>query len=471
MYAVAQAAAGGDIMPLSEILNLSVYALVAGLAGIGVLLGFVRGISRQTMKFITVAVAFMVSLVICTGAYEWIHSYLEGKTMLDLTNKLGITLSEQMSALAGALEGEEAVYILAVPLTVVIIPLMFIGIFFVVAGILIVPYIMVCGVLGFTNSANSFATRVLGAILGALQGLLIAVVILVPVAGILETAQEAVTVAERDHKDFKNTQQISELYHTNLDKIAQNPVLNIADDHFGFIYDRFITIDVEGEPINVHTVVDDAVELYVYYGELDKGEGVDYKNLTEENKQIIDQMIDSFGDDKLMTIIVSKVFAAGGKATETGAFQLGIDEPLNTLLTSLLKVFATSDETNIEGDIHTFAEVYYLLSDEGVMASPDIEVMFSAFLTLDENGNSAFKRLSMILDKNPRFAGLSETLSKVAMDITMQSIHTVMHGQIVICGYLVWLKLDIVQVMWVYGRHQLLKGKITTEVQPLHLVL
>ena len=60
-------------MPLSEILNTGVYALFIGLAAIGVLLGYVRGLSRQTIKFATVAVAFVVSLV----CVKWLMNFVK----------------------------------------------------------------------------------------------------------------------------------------------------------------------------------------------------------------------------------------------------------------------------------------------------------------------------------------------------------------------------------------------------------
>ena len=334
---------------------------------------------------------------------------------------LGLQLGEEINGYLAVIKGESAVYITAVPMTAVVFPVFFLLVFFAVSGILIFPYIVICGVLGFTDHANNLPTRIMGAVLGALQGFLIAAVVLVPVDGMVDVAQEAVTYVEENHPDFKNTNQITSLYYGNIDTLYENPLLDIVDDNFGFIYDQMTTIEVHGETVHVVKAVDDLLELYVYYGELGGEEGFDYKNMTAHDKSVIDEMINRFGDDQLMTVIVSNAFQSIGDATQSGAFKLEIDEPLKSLMTDLLKTFSTSNEDTIEGDLHTFSEVYYLMSREGVFNAGDINQMFTVFLTLDENGDSAFKRLCGILDLNPRYEHMSDRLSNMAMDMLLQN--------------------------------------------------
>lgn len=408
-------------MPLSEMLDSGVYAVVVLLGAIGLLLGLLRGFSRQTVKIVTVIAAFFISLAIFKRAYPYIILNFEEKTLLEVADMLGLNFPENVNSYLTVIGGEDAAYVMALPLTIVIIPALFLVTLFLVTAILHIPYVIVCGALGFTKQANGPIRRLLGGALGALQGIFIAALIIMPVAGIVDIANEAVTVAEADHPGLKNTEQISDLYHKNIDKVAQNPVLKLVDSTFGFIYDDFTTIDVEGEKIHIVTVVDDAVELYVYYGELGGGEKFDYKNPTPNDRLVIDDMINSIGDDRLMTVLVADVFKAFGSSTESGAFVLGIDEPLKTLMTELLITFSTSDEETIEGDLHTFADVYYLMATEGVFQSDDINIMFTAFLNLDENGTSAFNRLCALLETNDRYEHMSPILSNIAMDMLLQN--------------------------------------------------
>lgn len=408
-------------MPLSEMLNTGVYALLAGFGAIGLLTGLTRGFSRQTVKLFTVIAAFMISLLIFNKAYPYMISVFEEKTLLEVAQMLGLSFSEKVTSYLEVIEGEDAIYIMAIPLTVVIIPILFLVCIGAIMVVLSIPYIVVCGALGFTKESYSPISRLVGGVMGAAQGIFLAALMIVPIAGVVDIANEVVAHAESEHPGFKNTEKISEFYHTNVDLVSQNPALKFVDGKLGFIYDNFTTIDVDGEEIRVVTAVDDMVELYVYYGELGGGEKFDFKNPTPDDRLIIDDMINSFGDDKLMTVLVADFFKALGTSSESGAFVLGIDEPLKTLMTSLLTTFATSDEETIEGDLHTFADVYYLMATEGVFGSEDINIMFTAFLNLDENGVSAFSRLCNLLEKNPRYAHMSPTLSNIAMDMLLKN--------------------------------------------------
>lgn len=408
-------------MPLSELLNTGVNCLVLALGAIGLLVGLSRGFSRQTVKIATVIAAFLISLALFKRIYPYMILVFEERTLLEVAGMFGLKFNETVTSYLTVIEGEDAAYIMAIPLTVVIIPLFFLIFNFLITAILTIPYVIVCGSLGYTKKANGPISRLIGGGLGALQGLFVAALILTPVAGMVDIANEAVFVAETEHPDMKNTQKISDLYHQNVDKVSQNALLKAVDGTFGFIYDGFTTIDVEGEEIHIVTVVDDIVELYVYYGELGGGEKFDYKNPTPADKDILDHMIDSTGEDRLMTVLIADLFKAFGTSTETGAFVLGIDEPLKTLMTSLLVTFAKSDEEFIKEDLHTFADVYYLMAVEGVFNTTDIHEMFLAFLHLDEDGNSAFKRLCTEIEKNPRYAHVSPTLSKMAMDMLLQN--------------------------------------------------
>lgn len=408
-------------MPLSQILDTGVYAVFIGFTVIGLALGYVRGLSRQTMKFVTVAAAFVISLIFYAGSYEWLYNFLYDKSLFDLLDLLGVSLGEDVTNLCSSIPGEDIIYIVAVPMAIVIVPVLFLLTFLSISVTLILPFTIICGVLGFTPMANSPVTRILGAVVGGIQGVLISAVVLSQFSGMVGVANEAVTYAENGHPGFKNTEKISKLYHENLDLVYNNPVLQAVEEHCGFLYDGFTKITVEDESVNVVQVVDDSVEIYVLLGELDiKGE-FKYQKLTDYNKEIIDQMIKSFGHDKYMTVIVSDLVSAFGKSTQTGVFSPDFDEPLRTIAMSLFDILASSDDDNIEADLHTVAEVYYLLSDVGAMAASNPENVFQAFLEADGDGNTAFTRLESILSANERFAGLGDMLTTIAMDMLFQN--------------------------------------------------
>ena len=110
---------------MSEMLNTGVYALFAGLGALGLLMGLIRGFSRQTVKFLTVIAAFMISLTVFQKIYPYMISVFEEKTLLEVAEMLGLSFDEKITSYLKVIEGEDAIYLIAVPLTVIIMPLLF----------------------------------------------------------------------------------------------------------------------------------------------------------------------------------------------------------------------------------------------------------------------------------------------------------------------------------------------------------
>ena len=406
-------------MDLPTIINYALYGIVAVFALIGIWFGFTRGFKRQTVRFLFIGLSFGLSFALFSAIYPWLYSLADGKTLADVMMKYGIGLSEHLMKIFECINGDIAVYAAAIPLAMIVFPFGFLITFLLITLALTFLYVTLCGALGFGSKYNTIWTRIIGAAIGGLQGVLIALLVLMPVDGMLDISTVAITHAEQEHPESANALAISNAYHQNLDGVTENPVLKFSDDCFGFIYDKFSTIKVEGEDMNVAEIADDMFELFVLYGDL--GADFNYKSLTEENKVVIDKMISCFGDDRLMTALVSGALSSVGKASQNGALVLTMGEPKNQLFRAFLDVCATSTVDTVEGDLQTLAKVYYLFSDEGLLAAEDVNSMFASFLILDENGSSTFKRMTVILDENPRFMEMSATCTSVAMDLLLQS--------------------------------------------------
>ena len=406
-------------MVLPVIINYALYGIVAICTFIGLWFGFSRGFKRATVRFLFIALSFGLSFALFSAIYPWLYSLVDGKTLADVAATYGINLDENLTRIMSCIEGDTVVYVSAIPLAIAVLPVGFLVVFLLVTLALTFLYITVCGALGFGSKYNTPLTRILGGAVGAIQGALIALLILMPVDGIVDVATVAITHAEQEHPDSANAVAIGNVYHQNLDGVVTNPVLKFSDDCFGFVYDRFATLKVEGEDASIIDIADDMFELFVLYGDL--GADFNYKLLTEEDKIIIDKMLDCFCHDRLMAAIAAGGLSAVGKASQNGALVIQTGEPMLSLLMAFLDICSTWDINTVEGDLKTLSQVYYLFSDEGLLLADGVNSMFASFLTLDENGSSTFKRMTAILDQNPRFIVMSNTCSKVAMDLLLQN--------------------------------------------------
>ena len=216
-------------MTLPAIINIAVYGIVAVFALIGFLLGFKRGFKRQTVKFLFICASFGLSYALFSALYPWLYGLVAGKTLAGLMSTYGIGLGESLMKIFECINGDLAVYAAAIPLAMVVFPIAFLIFFLLITLALNFLYIPLCGALGFGSKYNTLLTRIIGGAIGIIQGALIALLVLMPVDGLLDISNFAITNAEKEHPDSTNAVTIANVYHQNLDSVINNPALKFSD--------------------------------------------------------------------------------------------------------------------------------------------------------------------------------------------------------------------------------------------------
>jgi uncharacterized membrane protein required for colicin V production len=265
-----------------------------------------RGVCRQSVKLATVILSAVISFLIFGGFFPNFLAYLEGRTLYDFISgtlaPFGVAIPENLAAWLGCFESSTGAYALAIPAAVIIVPLLFVICFFLLKALLAIPYVILCGVFGFTKKNNNGLTRLLGGAVGLLQGFVVLAIMLLPFAGALGIADEAMRSAEEKHPDSTNTVVLGNAYHQNVEPIKNNIAIRTTDACFGFIYDSISTIEVDGNKVSMNEVASDGLNLFVLYGDL---AGMDKNAIGEEYKLIIDEMVQTLGDDKYMSELVA----------------------------------------------------------------------------------------------------------------------------------------------------------------------
>ena len=404
-------------MLLSDIINYSIYGVAALFVLIIGLLGFMRGIGKQTVFFVAVGASIFLAYLISVNIYPYLQNLLKDNSISEFCALFGVNFTPELANLVDCIDSATASYIIALPLTVVVVPVLFVLLAFIISGIFIIPCFLICGILGFGRKYNNLYTRIGGAAVGAIEGFIIAAVLLIPVVGIADVCGDAVKLAETEHPDSENTISISQLYHDNLDKAESNFIYQFVDGQLGYIYDQFTIIDMDGCKVEMDTVAEDFFEIFVLYGDL--GSDVDFNRLTPENKEVFDSIVDSFAGDYYMTSVVSGATRSISNAIVGGNIILEVEEPLGTFMRAVISVFETSTPENVDDDLRTILQIYYDISDAGVLASMELKdkTMFEAFVAQDESGNSLVSLICSHLNENPRFNVVSTSLSDFAMEM------------------------------------------------------
>ncbi len=403
--------------------NLIVYGVLGVFVGIGVLLGLRRGFNRQTIKFATVLLSFIFSLLIFDKIFPLFFSFAKGKTVDGMLTGVGLTLPQDIRSILTTIDADAASYLLAVPMAVAILPLSFVGCVFVLGWLLWIPGYVLCGTMGFIKRCNTKLTRILGALMGALQGAFIAVIILVPVAGMAGIATSAVNDVRERHPESQNSITVSSFHQNFIEPLESNVVLKFIDGKLGFIYDRLTNVEVDGKEIAMGDMAKNFYEVFVLYGDL---EDFDYKRLTEENKVTITDMIDIMTKDEYMSTITAGAMKSLSLNIEKIKFITDMEEPVGGFVRELLLVYDTTSKETAKGDLYTTRNVYFIFSDTGSLAVMDepgsmTQNMFKALLVKDAEGHSTVSLIADEFELNQRFVGVSNKLSSLAMEILIKN--------------------------------------------------
>lgn len=411
---------------MSAIFNYIIYGLTALLLISGFLLGLRRGVCRQTVRFATVIISALVSFLVFGGFFPKMLAYLEGRSLYDFISgtvaPFGVAIPEWLAGWLGCFESKTGAYMLAIPAAVIVMPIFFVLVYLVLSGLLAIPYVILSGVFGFTKKNNNGLTRILGGAVGLVQGFIISAIILLPVSGALGIADNAVRAAEEKHPESVNTVVLGGAYHKNLEPIKNNVAVKCSDFCLGFMYDAISTIEVEGEDVSMDTVVSDAMNIFVLYGDL---AGMDKDAIGDEYKAVIDELVSTLGEDKYMAELIAGVMRGAASAREKGILKINsTDDHIGAFTDEFFTLFATSDYQNVKSDITTFKQFFFVLSDAGTLkaAKEDPDAMFETLLAADENGDTTVAKICETLESNPRTAPMAATLNTMAMDILLSTV-------------------------------------------------
>ncbi len=412
-------------MPLADLLNYIVYGIVAGLVVIEAVLGFRRGFNRQTIKFSTYASSFIISFVIFGKIFPFFFSFAKGKTVGGMITSFGASIPGNIGSILQNVSAEAASYLMAVPMAVIILPLCFVGCFIGVSALLWIPGYALCGTMGFIKRVNTWYTRLLGSLMGVLQGAFIAAVVLVPIAGMVGVASNSVADVKQKHPDSANSIAISNFYEQGIAPLESNLVLRFVDGKLGFLYDSMTNVNVDGEYVDMGEVTTNLYELFVVYGDL--GADFDYKNLTDENKETFTEIINILTRNKYMSTISAGAMDALFLNIHSTPIVNEMEEPVKSFVISIITVYETTTKETVYDDLMTTRNIYFIFNDSGALAligqSENLtEDMFKALLEKSsESEDSTVSLICKEFDKNPRFVHVSKNLSDMAMELIIKN--------------------------------------------------
>ena len=418
----------GDV---KSIVNIALLSIVGFLALVGMLKGLRRGIKRQTVRTTTIILSIILSFIAVKVIYGVILGFFENTTMTELfikLDELGMGLDAETKSLLAGFDPVIIEYILAIPLALLVGPILFVPIFIVVSAIMLIVHAIVSGILGFRKKENTKGTRLLGMALGFAQGILVSIVLLVPILGLANTVSGAVdTIRDKSVKSEAETE-LLELYDKDLKDIVEHPMIKTLGALGGNLtYKSLATVKVEDNRVKM---VDQIDTVLVVYNEIDNLSSLEITNLTVEQQTSIKNIVSVVGDSNYFAPLLSNLVKGLATSLE-GEITAEMEEPVKTLIVDVLGIFKTSSQENLKSDLDTVFDFIFYLTNRGVLSAAtgsdlsDVEsddIMAVLFKMDEQYGKTTIDRAIEILDTNERTRVIITSLVKISVAYAKESL-------------------------------------------------
>jgi hypothetical protein len=185
------------------------------------------------------------------------------------------------------------------------------------------------------------------------------------------------------------------------------------------------TVEINGEERDLREQLTVVIELGY---DISKLSGADFLNLTPENKDTILAIIEDCDESLIISKLTCGVVNGFATAIEDGAILIQIDEPYHSILMEAASILGP-EKTNtatLKANLNTLAKVYFLLSDEGVLAvfektedgaTTNESALTDALTKKDDKGNTVLNNVIDILDENENTRTLIPLVAKLAVSV------------------------------------------------------
>ena len=383
----------------------------------GAFQGFRRSIFRQVIHVaVTGIIAFIAFSVVSNFASE-IYNEFQTMTMADLIIELesafaseGIELPAPIISILEQYDMATLGYVFAIVFNTLVAPLMFAVLFGIIAMVGKVVTSVICF---FVPKGKSLPFRLVGIAGGVVEGALIAGVVLLPLVGLVNVSGTIVNEVRNSETDDETLTQVVEFYDEAVVPLENHVIFQTVGSLGGdAALEKLATVEFNGEEKNLY----DEYSTFTSLGlNIVKLTAADFKAIAPEHKEALDSLIDSTTGSPLISDIILGATNGLGVALGGGDDEATIPILLSNpdfagILDEIAGVLANTDAEDLNRNLHTIADLYYLLSDEGII------LMFTepgegGNITADEDA------LGDVLLKSTTRNGQTKTVISHAIDI------------------------------------------------------
>ena len=426
----ATSAAAGDI---SAYISLSIY-IIMGVAIIGgIVFGLRRGFGKTIIRLITVVVSLVAAYIIASSLSGLIATFFEGKTLSEAISAFSdwvggfvpgftIVIPEEIQDILNYFDTETVQNLLSLVICLFITPVLFATSFYALKLVSILIYWLISLMCGMISYKKGFLSTIGGALVGVVQGVVISLALLIPIAGFTQLASEArLAVQQSDAPDYTK-EQVEDIYATYLDSTLNNPMLQLINSLGGEAMFTGLTTAT----INDYTVDmgEEAKEMFLIYVDGIALADIDIYNPAPWSEHLI-RVTEDIGQQRFTATTISGLLRSLANALDGGAIVIPAEEPYKSLIYDMFLTLKTSNKDNLEGDLKTLVNIYLIMGEHHLlqeMVEGTNDGILNKMLIETDSGKIVIDLIIDELEKNPRMVVLLDTFAKISVAALSQSV-------------------------------------------------
>ena len=399
---------------------------VVGIIGVGLLLAFLifivlkmlfgmrRGTWRQLVRTGATLLAAIVSFIAGDIIAGRIVGSLDVNNLETLIQQVEMQLPEAggiIRQVLGAINTDVIEYILLLPATIILIPILTTVMFLVINLIFKIVRAILIKIFKFKKSKTN-SQRLGGALLAAVEGIVWVMMVVFPLTGLLTLVDgawtEAMSTEDASHE-------LRENYDEYLVPFTENPAFTFIEKvGANAITDGIATVKIDGKRTNMRSQVLSVAHIFVVDARV--LQGADFTALTAEEQAAVESIANTLSDSPFTRGLIVSTLNALPTIYESGLIPMdNLGGEFDAVIDPFMNFLSQVETDTLGDDLDTILDFYFGFCNSGILGALSGGEDIMAFISDDYNGDRHILTMLNTLSGNERTKGIVDSLYNLVL--------------------------------------------------------
>lgn len=411
-------------------ISMGIFIFIAVMAALGLYFGLKRGFAKTVIRFFTIILSAFGSLYSVKAVLNIIINLAE-KSDADSVDQLIESYSPGLvsgfppavQSILSEMNPETATIFVMMIVCLFVAPFTFISFFYLFKTLTFLLYKLLAGLVGAIDYRKGILSIIFGGVIGVIQGVVIAGIILMPIGGlcnVIEIAEEPLVGSGEN-----SNQQMAEIYTNIFDDLVDNPVFDTIEGFGGkAAYEQMVNVKIGGEKLNMAEESKGVLKLFSDASPL-MSKDFDWKQPNEDQKKAFQNLVSDIGGNDLISSLVSDTMRGFAACVDNGDIKLPFEGTNKDLMDDVFGIFRTSTKDNIEEDLDMIVDVYLIMCEKDLINAfnrADNEEMRELLTEKDEDGKTIIDVILNRLNESERGKPIVHSFTKISLTLMQGAI-------------------------------------------------